>query len=436
MSNENQSFRISNLDLDYVNTCYHQSPILHMCRHMISSQLLNNGIQFCYGGCKDRSVDMEAQREMLIEDKWVPFCCDLIDSILCYGFAVVHVSDYPTVMKLGTYWIKIDVKHTGFEWKVYKRGTVDEEMEDTYVFSVYDPMMDGKLNSPVRKVIPRLLFLKKLRESATMMEENRANPIVYSEVKEGQNQGEKEGVDYDYYANAGVAETSAQFKYTRNQNAISLLNQQKDLYDQFLGKRHALVAQKTLSNVIPLPLGHQMKPPPMNTGRTDLVMLHKIIEEEVCATLGVPRSMIISDTGGGLNSGATNKESMHETFMHTLMFWKKKLGNILSDVYNIIYIDELKKKIDFKKEKDPFLAKKKHSVNVYFPVTPFVTNESLRTLYEQGIISWKKYATYALMNVSLPIEDMQDGPPEIDDLLFEKPEVEKQDTPPKKKQKT
>ena len=133
MANEDQSFRISNLDLDYVNTCYHQSPILHMCSHMISSQLLNNGIQFCYGGCKDRAVEMEAQREMLIEEKWVPFCCNLIDSILCYGFAVVHVGEYPTVMKLGTYWIKIFVRQTGFEWKVYKRGSVDEEMENTYV---------------------------------------------------------------------------------------------------------------------------------------------------------------------------------------------------------------------------------------------------------------------------------------------------------------
>ena len=434
MSINKQTFRISNLELDYVFTCFNQSPILHMCRHLISSQLLNNGIQFCYGKCKEKNVDMNAQRELLVEEKWVPFCCDLIDSILCYGFAVVHIGEYPNILKIGTYWIKISVEKEGFDWKVYKRASVDEEMENTYVFSVYDPMMDGTINSPVRKVIPRLLFLKKMRESATLMEQNRAHPIVYSEIKEGQNQGEKEGVDYDFYANAGVSETNAEFKYSRNKNAVSLLNQQKDLFDQYLGKKHAMVANKNLTNVIPLPLGHQMKAPPMNTGRTDLVMLHKTIEEEVCATLGVPRSMIISDSGGGLNTGSNNQESVHETFMHTLMFWKKKLGTILSDIYNILYIDDLKKKIDFKQEKDPFKAKKEYSVNVYFPVTPFVTNESLRLLYEQGIISWKKYATYALMNVSLPIEDMEDGPPEIDQLLFEKP---KEDVaqPPAKKQK-
>lgn len=432
MSIEKQTFRINSLNMDYIWRCYHQSPVLHMCRHLISSQLLNNGIQFCYGGCKDRGVEMEAQRELLIEEKWVPFCCEVIDSILCYGFVVVHIGEFPSVLKLGTYWIKVIVEPHGYEWKVYKRASVDEEMENVYVFPVYDPMTDGTINSPVYKVIPRLLFLKRMRESAVNMEQNRAFPTVYSEIKEGQNQSEKEGVDYDFYANAGVAETDMNLRYNRNKNAVGILNQQKDLYDKFLGKKHAAIAHKSLSNVVPLPLGHIMKAPPMNTGRNDLVALHKIIEEEVCATIGVPRSMIISDSGGGFQSGGNNEESIHESFMHTLMFWKKKLGNILSDVYNIIYIEELKKKVNFNQESDAFEAKKKHSVTVFFPVTPFVSNDTLRTLYEQGVISWDKYATYALMNVSLPIEDKEKGPPEIDELLFEKPKEETVDAPKKK----
>ncbi len=422
-----QSFRLNNHMLDYVWSCFHQSPLLHMCRHLISSQLLNNGIKFCYGNCPDRGVEMAAERQLLIEEKWVPFCTDLIDSILCFGYAVVHINEYPSVLKLGTYWLKVDIEPRGYAWKVYNRGSVDEEMKDTYVFSIYDPLTDGVLTSPVYKVIPRLLFLKKLRETALSMEQQRANPIVYSEVKEGQNVGDKEGVDFDFYADAGAAETSNELKYTRNKTAVSLLNQQKDLYDQYLGKRHARMAQKTLDHVIPLPMGHTLKLPSSETGRNDLVSVHKIIQEEVCATLGIPRSMIISDSG--MTNGA-DKESIHESFMHTLIWWKKKLGIILSDAYNMIYIDELKKKIDFNKESDPYKAKMLHSVSVYFPVTPFVTNETLRTLYEQGVISWHKYATYALMNVSLPLDDMQDGPPPIDKELFEPTEE-----PQKKKKK-
>ena len=420
---ETPSFRINNHDLDYVWKCFHQSPMLHMCSHLISSQLLNNGIRFCEGSCRKNVVDLDAETQMLVEDKWVPFCSDLIESILSFGFAVVHIGEYPTVLKLGTYWIKVEILPGGYEWKVYRRGSVDEEMENTFVFPIYEPLTDGTLNSPVYKVIPRLLFLKRLRETAVNMEMIRAHPVVYSEIKDAQNQGDKEGVDYDFYADAGVAEQNEELKYARNKAAVSLLNQQKDLYDQFLGKRHASVAQKSLNNVVPLPMGHSMKAPPMNTGRSDLANLHKIIEEEVCATLGVPRSMIISDTGGGLNSGSVNTESTHETFMHTLIWWKKKMGVILSDVYNMIYIDELKTRI--KGEKDPYEAKRKFSIGVYFPVTPFVKNETLRTLYEQGVISWHKYAMYALMNVSLPLEDMEDNPPEIDETLFEKPKEAK-----------
>jgi len=422
-----ESFRINNLTLEYVWRCYHQSPLLHMCRHLISSQLLNNGIKFCYGKCTDRNVEMKAERELLIEEKWVPFCTDLVDSILCFGYAVVHINDYPSVLKLGTYWLKAEISPQGYDWKVYNRGSVDEEMPNTYVFSIYDPLTDGTLTSPIYKIIPRLLFLKKLRECAATMEQSRANPIVYSEIKEGQNVAEKEGVDFDFYADAGASENNREFKYSRNKTAVSLLNQQKDLYDTFLGKRHAEVATKTLNHVIPLPMGHSLKLPSSETGRLDLANIHKIIQEEVCATLGVPRSMIISDTG--MHQGA-DKESIHETFMHSLMWWKKKLGAILSDVYNMIYIDELKKKIDFNKESDPYKAKQMHSVNVYFPVTPFVSNENLRTLYEQGVISWHTYAKYALMNVSLPLDDMQSKPPPIDKHLFEEPKE-----PPTKKLK-
>jgi hypothetical protein len=35
--------------------------------------------------------------------------------------------------------------------------------------------------------------------------------------------------------------------------------------------------------------------------------------------------------------------------------------------------------------------KRKHSVSVFFPVTPFVSNQSLRVLYEQGVIEWRTY---------------------------------------------
>ena len=80
------------------------------------------------------------------------------------------------------------------------------------------------------------------------------------------------------------------------------------------------------------------------------------------------------------------------------------------------------KEVDFKKEKNAYEAKKKYKVQVFFPVTPFVPNEQLRRLYEEGVISWDSYATYALRNTSLPLSDKMKGPPPVDELLFQKPE--------------
>ena len=94
---------------------------------------------------------------------------------------------------------------------------------------------------------------------------------------------------------------------------------------------------------------------------------------------------------------------------------------MLSDIYNKIYTSKIMNEVDFAKEKNAYEAKKKYKVEVFFPVTPFVPNEQLRRLYEQGVISWDAYATYALRNVSLPLDDKMKGPPPVDELLFEKP---------------
>jgi hypothetical protein len=96
--------------------------------------------------------------------------------------------------------------------------------------------------------------------------------------------------------------------------------------------------------------------------------------------------------------------------------------------------EKIVEKIDIKREHDIDELKRKYKVNVYFPVTPFVTNDELRKLYEQGVISWKSYGEYALRNISLPIDDLQPKAPEVDELLFKKPE-EQHERPDEGKEK-
>lgn len=423
----NRSFKVPLELMTYLRDCYVQDPILHMCSHLIATQLLNNGISFCKGGCKDKKMEIDPKLRSEIEDVWIPFTKDLLDSVLCFGFAVVSVQNkLPEIMNVGSYHLEVTVNPSNYTYRVMNVSSVDEEIPQTIVFDAFGFKMTptGSFTSIVHKVIPRLLFLKRLRETAVAMEMRRAENTMFTEIQENNNSEKREGVDYDFYADSNTSKITEEMKFQRNSLNVSILNQQMDLYDKFLGKNHAKKAEKQLENVVPLPNGQHLVSGPQNTGRGDYGGIHKTLIEDVCSTMGVPRSMIMAEGGGGLGS-KSDTEGQHEVFQATVLFWKKKLGNVLSYLYNVIHANEIKKGIDFSKEKDVHLAKLNHSVQVFFPVTPFVSNETLRTLYEQGVITFKTYAKYAIANVSLPKEDLNPkflakGPP-IDQLLFERP---------------
>lgn len=434
-----KSFIVDTHNMEFIWNSFHNSTLLQMCRQMINTHLLNNGITFCKNGCRGKSISLDAELEEMLDEKWLPFCSDAIDCILCYGFVVVsYQNKYPSVLKLGTYRLKVNVIKNQYEWHVMAVDDADVELKNVEVFNHFglEPRIDGNLTSFVAKVIPRMLFLKQLRESCVDMEIRRSNPHVFAEIKDQSSNNRTEGVDYDFYADAGASESRDEMQYSRNKSAVDMLNKQKELYEQYMGRAAAVKAQRTLDNVVQLPSGQHVVNPQMTSGRTDLVNLHKIIQEEICSVIGVPRSMMFADSG--IHRG--DSEGIHNSFMHTLLWYKKKLGVMLSDIYNKLFTEKIMKQIDFSKEKNVYEAKKKHKVQAFFPITPFVPNSELRSLYEQGVISWDSYATYALRNVSLPIEDKLKEAPPKDELLFEKPEpkepkVGKGELPPKEDEK-
>lgn len=411
--------RVDMEQMRHAKACFEQSPMIQMCRQMIHNQLLNNGIKFCQGKCKP----LDQGEEEAIDDKWVPFCGAVIDSVMTYGFAVVYLGKcFPSIMHIDTYHLKFEIKKNEMEFYVYEKGTVEKLIRNAVVFNNFgfQPTIYGNITSPLVKVLPRLQFLKTVRETCIRMEIQRSDPRYFSEVKDtGHGATAREGIDFDFYADANSAETSDDMKYQRNKSAVSTLSKQRDLYENYLNAEHAARSSATLDHITQLPMGHSVKTTSANTGRNDLVNVHKLVQEEICATFGVPRSMMFSDSSA---KTSTDTVGTHQTFMHTLLWWKKRLSVVLSETYNSLNAEKIMDKIDFKKENQCLEElKKKYKVNVYFPVTPFVENTELRQLYEQGVISWKSYGEYALRNISLPIEDLQPKAPPCDVLLFEKP---------------
>jgi len=403
----------------HVQKCFLQSSLVQMTRQMIHNQLLNNGIVFRQGA---EGVGIED--DDLIEDRWVPFCADVIDSVMCHGVVVVHIGKcFPTVLRTGTYILKMVEKNHAYEILAYEKGKVQKLLSNVVVFDHFgfSPTLDGLTTSIMTKILPRLQFLKTLRETTVRMEAQRSQPHYFAELKDsGNSQSTREGIDFDFYADANAGETREHMSFQRNAAAVAMLDKQRSLYESYLSAEHAAKSSAQLENVTQLPMGQSIHNPVQGTGRGDLVHVHRLFQEEVCSAFGVPRSMMFSDGSG---SRSTDTVGTHQSFMHTLLWWKKKLSVVLSEVYNAINATKIAEKIDFKKDQCVDELKRKYQVRVYFPVTPFVSNSELRDLYEQGVISWKSYGEYALRNISLPIEDLQPQAPPKDELMFEKPEV-------------
>ena len=317
-----RSFKVPVETLQYLQSCYVQSPVLHMCSHLIATQILNNGISFCKGNCKEKSIQPDARLSSEVEDIWIPFTRDVLDSILCFGFVAVTLTNkIPEVLNVGQYHLEVTVGLSSYTYRVLSVSSVDEELPNTMVFDNFGfrPTPTGQFTSLVHKCIPRLLFLKKLRETALAMEVKRAENTVFTEIQEKGSNEKREGVDYDFYADSNSTNITDDMKFSRNQSNVQVLNQQLDLYDKFLGRGHAKKAEKNLENVVPLPNGQHMVAPPGHSGRGDYAGIHKTIIEDVCSTMGVPRSIIQAEGGGGLGSKGDH-EGQHEVFQATVRF--------------------------------------------------------------------------------------------------------------------
>ena len=63
--------------------------------------------------------------------------------------------------------------------------------------------------------------MKNIRQTAIRMEANRSMPQYFAEIKDsGHSNQSREGIDFDFYADANAAETSDDMKFQRNRAAV------------------------------------------------------------------------------------------------------------------------------------------------------------------------------------------------------------------------
>ena len=399
-------------------------PTIQMCRNMIRQHLFSNGIEF--KGKSGANANNFSQH--IMEDFWLPFCEDALDAALTYGFVVWRtrkIGDVvvPIVALKDTYRLTIKEVDGVIEYKIYNMDEkTNEPLKGAYVYDEfgYRPEIDGDLMSMLHTLIPDIQYYFTMVNCQVQLEKKRVKPPLLTQINPsrglGQGTGENEGIDYDFYADADIAEAEEESKYKRNKGAVDALRAQQKLYDDFFEPNAVpdeIAPNTILDQMVPIPAGQTLASYNIQQGRNDIPVILKHLQDTICGVLGVPKSMIMSDTPHKSDAVGT-----HQMFQTTIVWWKRQISEMCQMIYNIINAKELTNQVGDKlsqrknkaDSKDIYLMTKSMSSRITFPTTPFTTNEELFQLYTQGVIDWKTYCTYIARNTSIPMDTIPDEP--------------------------
>ena len=373
-------------------------PLVYSCRQMILQHVFKHGMVFYQN---KKKIELDETQQALVDDYWRPFAYDVYDSIVCHGFVCIEICEdefghkFPALRRPGTY--RLVVEFIDSQVTLSARAlTGNTTLENVFFMSNFgfEVLRDGTFTSQMMKILPRLGFLRELRKTAIDLEYSRVAPTHFSEIP-AESTTEKEGVNFDWFVEGSSTEMDQNMKFTRNQMEIDQLRQQEELYEQHRGSTRK--TQTALKNIVQLPMGHRLRPVASQPGRHDLVTIKKIIQEEICTCLGVPRALMISDS-----IYRSSTEGINDAFKHTLLWWKNTISTVLTECWMRVHVDEVAKKV--KKKESIFALKRLHRVQISFPVAPYATNETLQWLYETGVIDWDTFVIYALRNNNFPVE--------------------------------
>ena len=411
---ENQGIMLPVNDMIHFTKVLRTTPILYMCRNIIHHQLFGNGIEFNH---RRGRVKPDPHMQEIMSDHWLPCVKNAVDQVLAMGIIIVRLVDLeegvriPVLLEPAACRVKMFYRLGLREYQV-----VDQQMNEipnTMVFDIFGhaPSYNGSLTSIVANLMPEIRFINTLRGTALVMEQKRADPILMTESVDTKVDN-VEGVNYDFYADGDMQDSSANNKFTRNRHNVEALRYQQEAYDNFFaGGKPASVGGNVLENMVNIPLGQRFINTPSQTGRGDVVNHLKTFQDTVCGVMGVPRTLMMSDT-----PHKSDAEGTHQTFQKTILSWKKNMQNICEHLYSIIYAENIKQqlmKAMTKKRKrtdigDVYVLKKRLQVEIVFPISPFLSHLDLYTHYQRGVITWDTYSKHACANASLPYEQLEE----------------------------
>ena len=452
---------------------YRQNPLVEHIRSVLTKSIWSGGVNL-YKVSQEGGHFLGNETKIpwtpppdvqhILDTVWSSFKVDVFDSLLMFGWVVVHfqqrkdetsdkIITIPHVVPCELYRMLISttLEHGTTLHALHVREQC--ELPDTIVFHKfsYDPSPLGMMNSLVAKAAAELSYLSDHATTAMTIRQLRCRPTVVIEKgvttkndqsgnAEAQRRALLDGIHSDTIGHEAADRPSATNVTTGHIAVPEGVNLAEDLevgqraYNK--ARQRAALRRGDVDEAVRLSMidwegqgvrpmgactgialksGEQAKFAPTLSESNDFETTRRSLVETIGGVFGVPIS-VLSGNGrsGGVNSGvgAEHTKTVHAMFRLGVQEWRGKLSSILTDCFTECYFDLLVKEVRGDDQNvDAYKEKKYRTVHIDFAPSTFVGNAPLRECYEWGIIDFETFGQYCLSNLGLPTDVQVKVPP-------------------------
>lgn len=401
------------------------------CRRKLFDDIFESGPEF-YWNLKP--ILPRHEFVQLIKKYWIKFCKDAMDWIMISGIVPIAFEKLPDknmipVVPRGRLKVDFDIQmvnrggrvtYNFIKLRSRKNGAKITPKVDRKVFVRsgfgWEPNDLGLLTSIVSSIIRPDYVLSMITQYMLRAEYNRSDPELVTETT-NETMGLKGDEDrYDYYGDWDKNKYKDEARYRLNtQEILATIEQQRMIQEYAPSPELNQMGEpiidrykkQTADNIHPLPINHKLTRQNMPESRNDWVPMNRHNENVICAAYGVPRAYLIADEG----MSETSVKLTQSTYAKTVNGWKTILSDILTDVYNAIYLEDdcktamctyTKTELDDMSEEELFNKTKDPRVHVGFSQVPVDTDDGLLRKFALGVVDWPNYRQMSLLMGGYP----------------------------------
>lgn len=366
------------LSIDQV---FYSNPIIFAARNVLQGHATSGGVYMKKGG---RDVEPRPEFSEHLDEHWVVFARQCIDSLLKYGLVVVgfdrcmiptadtplnvsmknNPADeglakskrrtdstmggvVPVVLETGDYQLQIHGVGVNGYTKIYSvMNEKGEEDRDSFVYAKQHPDKAGNVTSAMAALFETDTFTSLLHELALTSESSRSRPQLCTQMRRKDHSASAMDAS-NLFFDSEARDAHADALQEENVAAVNALAVQKLVCDAINATqtrtRSADLSGKTDSKrlfdapevkpvLFCLPQDHEVAPASVaQAGRGDLESLSRFSAEKICAALGVPAELIFS------GRYVSNSSSSLRMLSATVSDMAKSVNTIMTKCYRRIY---------------------------------------------------------------------------------------------------